>query len=137
MNLNEEVEQFKLECKSYNYLRKKEKELLNHLEEVENALIGVKSPVGERLGSNHSDKRLVLYEKKSKLIFELTAVRERMNNVTKTLEQICDKDYKKLVVDLFVHKIDYRVIATEFNYEPTYVYKKAEQIIKYALIKQN
>ena len=134
MDLKDEVEQFKRECRSIKYLKRKQRELEEKIEELDHALNGVKRPsVSEPRGTSSNSSKLILLAKKDELNHELSLILERINNVFNVLEQIEDESEKVLIIDLWVEKIDYRKVARKYGYEDTAVYKKAKSIIKKAI----
>lgn len=136
MDLKDEVEQFKRECKSIKYLRRKQKELELELQELDHALCGVKSPsldTPPSTGYASNDYKLCIIEKQKELNHELSLILERIGNVYNTLDQIEDESEKSLIIDLWVEKRDYRKVARKYGYEDTAIYKKAKSIIKKAI----
>ena len=134
MDLKDEVEQFKRECRSIKYLKRKQRELEEKIEELDHALNGVKSPsLSEPRGTSSNSSKLILLAKKDELNHELSLILERLNNVYYVLEHIEDELEKQLVIDLWIEKQDYRKVARRYGYEDTAVYKKAKSIIKKAI----
>ena len=133
MDLKDEVEQFKRECKSIKYLRRKQKELEEEIQELDHALAGVKSPsldTPPSTGYASNDYKLCIIEKQKELNRELSLILERIGNVYNTLEQIEDESEKALIIDLWVEKRDYRKVARKYGYEDKSVFKKAKMIVK-------
>lgn len=138
MDLKDEVEQFKRECKSIKYLRRKQKELEEEIQELDHALAGVKSPsldTPPSTGYASNDYKLCIIEKQKELNRELSLILERIGNVYNTLEQIEDESEKALIIDLWVEKRDYRKVARKYGYGVPYVFEKAERILKKILKK--
>ena len=132
--MKDEVEQFQSECRSIRYLKRKQKELEDKMQELDHTLIGVRSPsLSEPHATSSNSSKLILLAKKDELNHELSLILERLNNVYYVLEHIEDELEKQLVVDLWIEKQDYRKVARRYGYEEKSIFKKAKSIIKSVL----
>lgn len=130
----ERIEQFKRECKSYNYYLKKIIECDEHIEMLDVRLQGVSSPNGNTnektsgSGSHPSPISLIMEQDEWKQ--ERSIAMYHVEKVDKVLNEIKSAVDRAMIRDMYIDNKYYPMLAEKYHYsDKSHLVRRANKIV--------
>lgn len=120
ITIKDRVEQFKRDCKSYNYYVKMMVDCDERLEEIAHKLKGVSSvsPKGviyENCGNPYKENKIIYLVEEEEILVERKSYEISNNNVDKILLMVDPLD-RNMIKDRLIEKKNYKHLENKYSY---------------------
>ena len=131
---DERIEQFKRDCKSYNYYIKRIIECNERIEELDVRLQGVSSPNGntntKTSGTGTHPSIVALIMEQDEWRAERALAERHVNVVSEKLNKIKNATDREMVRDMYILNKYYPALAEKYGYnDKSYLMRKANKIL--------
>lgn len=134
VTIEEEITQFKKDCSSLIYWRKRRDEAQYKLEEIKVRLQGVSSPRLEGVyivKDPHKSDKAYWLEEESKWMKERDKWQSRINEIEGKLKQIESDEDRQIIYDLYVYEQNHEKTAKKYHFNSRQsMYDHVKNIIK-------